>query len=1125
MPATMPNAATPDFRLYHSNSLEVLAGLLANELRTPAPGQALLAPDIVLIPQVAMRRWLQATLAAEHGIAANLEFLTPGEFVARALDANVDGSGDDLDAATLQWRLYAALNDPALLVRPALAQIAAYLSGSASRPPDPLKPWSLAGELAGVFEKYQAWRRDWLLRWEDGADADDPQAILWRRVAGGRGYRARRIQHYLDRFEGADKPLPRGLPPRLFAFATLNVSPDVLRVIATQARVGTLHFHVPSPVKDYWGDLQRLRAGQPADDENRLLQAWGAAGRDFMAVIGDYELVHPGFELHGDADPGEGGGALHGSLLRRLQSDLFHRRAQPAGERLKDVRKDDPSLQVHACHTRLRELQVLHDQLRALLEDPRFDPPLQPREIAVLAPDIDPYSPYLEAVFGVVGGSDRLPYAVADTSPLANEPLADVFLRLLDLPVSRFGLHEILDLLASPPIAEGAGLAPADFERLRDWLQGAGARWGLDAAHRAAHGAPRDDASTWQFALDRLLLGHAIGDDTLLDVDGQRIAPWPGLEGSALDALDTLLRLLRVLARQQSALSESLTPREWRERLLHLLEALFPREPAQPASQRALDRLRKLIDDFATRADAASFDGAVPADVVRAHFSAQLAEADTRAPLLTGGISFGRMVPMRLLPFRVICVLGMNDGDYPRRDAAAGLNRLTAELGTDKRRNGDRSTREDDRFLFLQLFAAAQDVFYLSYLGADPRDGSVREPSVLVSELIDAAAQYHADADAAQRDLVVRHSLQPFSSAAFGGEDPRRFSYRAQWHPAAGWATARRTPLPPWFAGDAMPVMEESEASLSIDAVRRVLVAPAEQFLRQRLGLRLDGIEDAGEDVEPLLMPERGRARSEVQAAVFEAVLRGDDDATVHARLRAQGLLPSGPLGQHMLATLRQEVTPYAQAFAAWRGDEVPARHRVEVDLGEIVLHGTLGDAYPHGLARLRIGMPNGPSAIRDGLHWLLASAVGIGLPLVQFHEEGKGGFGPHVRDALEPEHARAVLRHLLALRDTALREPLPFASYSGWEFFTAAPDWEKGFKEAAKKWHGSERSWSEGDGDAVRLALRGRDPFGDVATRVQFANLSMAIYAAVTQGEIHGGLDEDALRALSDTFDAEEAE
>ncbi|GAE62739.1 hypothetical protein XPN_4645, partial [Xanthomonas arboricola pv. pruni MAFF 301427] len=773
MRVRMHATSAPDFRLYPSNALDTLAALLAQELRRPVPEQPLLQPEVVLIPQVAMRRWLQSTLAAEHGVAANLEFLTPGEFVARALECNLGPADDDLDMATTQWRLYAALQAD-LGSDAALAPLAGYLSDG-----DALKPWALAGELGNVFEKYQAWRRDWLLRWEGGADPDDPQARLWRSIATGRQYRARRIGQYLDRYARPDGPLPQGLPRRLFAFAILNISPDVLRVLATQARVGTLHFYLPTPTQGYWGDLQTLWQRRREDgavqlfaeqvQENPLLQAWGAAGRDFMALVGDYEVVHPLAEIAAYADPLESGrraladGGLDDSLLRRMQSDLFHRRAPSVPAVLPAVNLHDPSLQVHACHTRLRELQVLHDQLRALLDDARFDPPLQPREIAVLSPDIDPYVPYLDAVFGGHGNDDALPYALADASPLASEPLAEVFLSLLGLPIARFGLHEILDLLASAPIAEAAGLDEAGLERLRGWLHAAGARWGLDAAHRRQHQAPSDDAYTWRFALDRLLLGHASGADD--DIEG--VAPWPQLEGSALAALDILLKLLRVLERHQSLLAEAMTPVEWRERLLALLEALMPKAPSAPRAQRALDRLRSLIDQFARDAVRAEYAGSVPAEVVRAHFAAVLGESDTRAPLLTGGISFGRMVPMRLLPFRAICLLGMNDGDFPRRDPAAGLNRLTAELGTERRRHGDRSTREDDRFLFLQLFASAQEVFYLSYLGADARDGSAREPSVLVSELLGSAAQYHADPEAIDT-LVVHHPLQPFAAAAFG---------------------------------------------------------------------------------------------------------------------------------------------------------------------------------------------------------------------------------------------------------------------------------------------------------------------------------------------------------------------
>jgi exodeoxyribonuclease V gamma subunit len=1103
-----------DFRLYHSNALDVLAALLARTVREPVPGQSILAPEVVLIPQVAMRRWLQSTLAAEYGIAANLEFLTPGEFVARALNANVPGEHDDLTAAALRWKLYAALTEPALMSLPALRALHTYLSHA-----DPLKPWALAGELAAVFEKYQAWRRDWLLRWEAGADAHDPQAILWRHIASGHQYRARRIDAYLSRFEGSGQPLPQGLPARVFAFATLNISPDVLRVMATQARVGTLHFYLPTPTQAYWGDLQtlgeKLRSGAPdpfgeAAGENRLLQAWGAAGRDFMAVLGSYEVVHPSGEIaayddpEDDARPDMAAGGLADSLLHRLQRDLFHRRGQPGGARRDGLRLDDPSLQVHACHTRLRELQVLHDQLRALLQDTRFDPPLQARDIAVLAPDIDPYVPYLEAVFGGrSGGDEHIPYALADTSPLAGEPLADVFVHLLGLPVSRFGLNEVLDLLASAPLAEAAGLDAAAFDRLHDWLQAAGARWGLDATHRHQHQAPQDDAFTWQFALDRLLLGHASGGDG--DIAG--VAPWPELEGSALDALDRLLALLRVLARYQKALGEALPPAQWRRRLLALLDALLPEPPQAASSQRALERLRKLINEFARDAEQAAFQGEVAPEVVRAHFAGVLAEADTRAPLLTGGVSFGRMVPMRLLPFRVICVLGLNDGDFPRRDPAAGLNQLTAELDTARRRYGDRSLREDDRFLFLQLFASAQDVFYLSYLGADPRDGSVREPSVLVSELIDAAADYHLQPALAAAQLTVRHSLQPFAPAAFGGGDePRRFSYRQQWHPAAGSLGGQRRALAPWFSGPLPPAETlTTDTELSLDALRRFLTDPASQFLSQRLGLRLpDELGDA-DDVEPLVMAARGSDTLQLQQAVIDATLE-QDDTPLYPRLRARALLPSGALGERQFAQLQAQTRPYAQALAQWLDGSQADSRRYEVDIDGLRLHGRVDGVHPHGLVRLRPGSLNGRAAIRHGLDWLLANAAGDALPLVQFHDGGDDGLGPHVLPALPSVQAREVLRRLLQLRGEGLRAPLLYGPSTGWTLYTTAE--AKRETEGWSQWHGGERRWSEASGAGYQLALRGRDPFATPESYRQLLHNSFVVFTAVREGRIFAGFD-----------------
>ncbi len=705
-------AAPTDFRLYHGNDLEVLAGLLAAELAQPVPGRALLAPDTVLIPQPAMRRWLQKTLAETHGVAANLRFLAPGEFVQQALEANVPVR-DAIplgDAARLRWRLWPLLADEARMQSPLFAPLAGVLGGRDRA----LAAWQLAGELAEAFEKYQAWRRDWLRGWDRGAGKDDWQAELWRLATHGHTHRGRRLDAYLSRFDGEGEGVPAGLPARVFAFATQNVSPDVLRVIASAARAGTLHFYFLSPVRGWWGDLQtageRLRADPEAafaDDENPLLRANGAAGRDFVRTLFAYDVVHPDFDkpVYEGPDPETRTGLLH-----RLQRDLLER-AKPRSASLPLAAVADRSLQVHSCHTRLREVQVLHEQLRALLD---ADPALQPREIAVLTPDIDLYAPFVASVFGADGNARAaIPFALADGSALATAPVADAFVQLLALPDARFGAEEVLSLLASPALAERFGLEHNDFASLREWLQVAGARWGLDAAHRRELEGNDERAFTWAWALDRLLLGHASGSDA--DIGG--IAPLPLLEAGQIAMLDRFLQGLRRLAHWQRALSAARAPEEWGQALAQLVADFFPERAHEAGDRAAIDELRALAACFARQAQDAGMDAPVPASVLRAWFSAALGEADPRQPFLTGGVTFGRMVPMRLVPFKVICLLGMNDGEFPRREPPGSLNRLVAQLDGGQRRAGDRSVREDDRALFLQLLAAATDTFYLSYLG------------------------------------------------------------------------------------------------------------------------------------------------------------------------------------------------------------------------------------------------------------------------------------------------------------------------------------------------------------------------------------------------------------------------
>jgi exodeoxyribonuclease V gamma subunit len=311
---------------------------------------------------------------------------------------------------------------------------------------------------------------------------------------------------------------------------------------------------------------------------------------------------------------------------------------------------------------------------------------------------------------------------------------------------------------------------------------------------------------------------------------------------------------------------------------------------------------------------------------------------------------------------------------------------------------------------------------------------------------------------------------------------------------------------------------------LPLEALRRFLLSPAEQFLRQRMGLRLPEAEKAGEDIEPLRAPGGGLERSRLQHAVFDALLAGERHDAMLERLRAQALLPSGALGARALSDMLDEVAPYAERFARWRGDATPADPLpLEATIDGVRLYGRLGGAWPMGLARLRFGEANGPSVIRHGLDWLLASAAGQTLPMFEFQDDGDGNFGPHERNTIDPAQAKDALRKLMGLRAAGLREPLAFAPRSGWKYYNAKTP-ERGLEDARKQWQGSDRSWGEGTGVPFELALRARDPFASRAALREFVANTITVFSAVASGiAITPELDEDAIANASLARDEDE--
>lgn len=1076
------------FHLHYDTDLNRLADRLAGLLARREAAD-LLRPQTVLVPQKGLERWLVQRLAERHGIAANLEFLMPAQMVWRLLRALHPGlpPHSRFDREVLVWRLLDLLER-----LPAQAPAVAALVGE---DPQPLRRFQLAAHLAHLFERYQAYRRDLLEGWQRGAERDDAQAVLWRALVEGtpESPRSRLLGDFLHRYDADDAAAPPGVPARLFAFGCINVSPDVLRFMGILGRHAELHFFLPTPCREYWGDIPRRRDAaaqlrergggffdQPA---NPLLVSMGGLGRDFVAQVFGYDEVQPDIETFADdAEP------PRDTLLHRLQADVITQQAAIADVDMAGPDPDDDSLQVHVCHSPLREVEVLHDRLLDLFQR---HPDLEPRDVAVMVPDIATYAPCVDAVFGALSAHDArfIPWTVADRPDSQAHALGAMFLGLLDMPASRLGLEEVLDIVTVPAVARASGLDGADFDALRELAAAAGICRDEHAADREAQGLPAYREFSWAFGRERLLLGYLLGHDDEADADlAFAVAPLTDVEGDRAVALGQLLRVQRLLYRWRGQARQTHTPAGWQRLLNRLLDALVPATDERDEA-RALESIRAALAALGDGAAWAGYGGVLDWRGVRDFLRGRLAEAPAYQRFLAGGVSVCGMVPLRNVPFRVICVLGLDAAAFPRQDPADAMSRLYADALADHRRLGDRSTREDDRYLFLQTLMAARDVLHLSYVGLHPRDGSRIEPSVLVSELLHVACTgYFADARAAHEALVVTHPMQPFSRRLFDGVDRRLFTYRHEWLATAqaGPGRARQAR----FADAAWPV-DEVPGRVDLADLQQFFGAPQRYFLRQCVGLAIAGAERGGADREPLVDDPMMRAIRE--RGLLDRLLHDDLDIDTTRRwARAHGLLPPLALGEKVHADSFGEVAPQARIWRSRaRGDMSPEVQVFELTLPSgRVLEGRLPHLDSTGMASW-VGNANNA---KNWMHWWLEALV----VRARFDIAGCLAFGrgnDHLSMPLAPrmpsaKGAAALLDALLDIHREGLARPLPLPPRSGWAWARDRARRKK--PDAARSLDAARKEWEKESADPwIGVALRGTDPLADP----RFGELALEVY------------------------------
>ncbi len=1069
--------------LYSSNRLEILVDELARVLRTPLASP--LASEIIMVQSRGMERWVSLELARRHGVCANLRCPFPNRFIREVFRHFISDLPEEnpFDPAGMTWRIMGLL--PSCLEKDGFQVLRAYLADDAAG----RKRLQLSRRIAEVFDQYLIFRPEMILGWEKGLESHW-QAALWRELAGKgkQTHPAALLHEFLAKAESGRRPAD--LPERVSLFGISALPHFHLRVLEAVSRHMEVNLFLMNPCREYWADIvsdremtrvagrQKKKDAGPAElyleKGNSLLASMGALGRDFFALIGELQPSVSGErELFADAE--------ERSLLSAIQSDILNLRDRGPDENTEKAGKtplgrEDGSIRIHACHSPMREVEVLQDQLLSLFA---ADPGLRPRDVLVMTPDVGAYAPFIQAVFSLPGEDARwIPFSIADRGLRQEGPLADALLKILDVRGSRFGAAQVMDILESSAVRKKFSLAEDDLELLHHWVRETGIRWGIDAASRGELGLPPFGGNTWRAGLDRMLLGYALaaGGEGKMFRD---ILPYDRIEGSGTAVLGNFVEFAERLFAQAAMLGEARTLEDWAARLTGILDSFFAPEGGEEREDRVIRQtLRKLADMQAL----SGFSEKVDLDIARAWLKEALDREGFGAGFLAGGVTFCAMLPMRSIPFKVICLIGMNDAAYPRQDRAPGFDLMAWHP-----RPGDRSRRKDDRYLFLETLLSAREILYISYVGRSVQDNSPRPPSVLVSELLDYIEQGFAfpeaagDSGSVSDRIVTAHRLQAFSPAYFGKGN--LFSYSEENFRAARSALAERREKPE-FISSPLPSPDDEWKTVDLNALCRFFGNPAGYLCNRRLQISLGEDPAVLDEAEPFgLNPlERYGLRSDLLAEG----LRGAQLRELYPAFAASDRLPHGTPGTLAFNQLCEDLEGYLrQLLPLVEGGK---REPLDIDLtvGGFRVTGRVEEIYAAGLLHYRPAKARGIDRLRSWIHHLVLNHLGLGgrYPALLVCEDLACRYRPVAESG---EYLNALLGYYWQ----GLLKPLHFFPRSSWvyaEKIRKGKSEDEGIKAARSQWEGYEQG--EKDDPYFRFCFRGAEPLDS-----EFKTLAAAIF------------------------------
>jgi exodeoxyribonuclease V gamma subunit len=1030
-----------------------------------ALGELLSAPlpdpfdtEIISVPTRGVERWLSQGLAQRlgaapghsDGVCIGVTFPSPRRLVARALA----GSTEEDDADPWQphhavWPLLRVVDN--CYGEPWAAVLWHYLGGSRNSTEQEAihggRRWSTARHLADLFARYAATRPAMIENWADGRDVDAAglplaedrawQAGLWRRLRDELNAPSpvQRMQAAVARLRL--EPESSDLPQRLSIFGATRLSSDYLLVLAALADHRDVHLWLTHPSPALWdrtheairgpspGSGHMLFNRQRSDNTTATLvdhQLLGYLGRD----VAELQLIlaattHDATDLH--YEPVES--LEPATLLSWLQADVAaNRPPRPQHER-PVLQPADRSVQFHACHGPDRQVEVLREVLVGLLADDRT---LEPRDIVVMCPDIEKFAPLIAASFGLdtpetqaEHPGHRLRVRLADRSLRQLNPLLALVSRLVALADSRVEASALLDLCAAPPVARKFSFSQDDLERLQDLVRRAGVRWGFDAGHRGRFQMGEFRQNTWAAGLERLLLGV-----TMDETDQHFLGTTLPLDDVDAGDVDLVGRLTELVARVKMLIKACNAPqplKAWVELFKQAIELLAVVPPGDAW---------QLSHAYRELGDLGGADGADDVLLTLADISELLSDAfrgrPSRANFRTGTLTVCTMVPMRSVPHRVVCLLGVDDGIFPRRPEPDGDN-----LIGDDEWIGDHDVRSEDRQLLLDAIMSARERLVVIFAGADPRSGSAIPPAVPIGELLDAldGTARTADGEAIRTKITMRHPLQPFDASNFTPDELVSlgpFSFDRANLRAVRAAAYQRRPAVSVFSDKPLPARNNDDM-VSLSDLVRFFNHPIRALMYERAALWITRPDETPDEQIPVRLS--GLDSWSIGERLLRLRLAGHDTSSIIDAEWRRGHLPPRRLGQRAIQEISNEVDQLVQIAQPFLTDQ-PVPFEVLADLGHRRLTGTvsgvIGDLVFHvSFSKL---------APRHRLQaWLELLALTVHDPSRAWHVVTIGRGGCSQLRAIHSTWASTVLADLIDLRDTGLREPIPFAAKTSAEY------------------------------------------------------------------------------------------